>query len=280
MDIGIFAVLTDRTIDPARLATRVEALDFESLWLPDHIIMPAQTGSQTPGGGRPAESYRRMGDPLVLLAVAAGVTTRLKLGTGVLVLPLRHPLVTAKAIATLDRASGGRVKLGIGCGWVREEAEIFGIDFDTRWARARDHALAMRVCWSHEVAGYEGRFVQFPALYSEPAPVQEPGPPMIVASDGEAALERVADFGDGWMAHAARTPPEALATGRERLAGLLAERGRDPADCEITVFACPPDPETLRAYAEAGAQRAVLQVKEQPGEATEAQLEEWARALL
>ena len=140
---------------------------------------------------------------------------------------------------------------------------MFGVEFDSRWRRARDHALAMKTCWAPGPAGYRGEFVEFPEIWSEPSPVQSPHPPVIVASDGGQALELVADFGEGWMAHAARTSPEAVAAGRKEILQRLAANGRSGAGCEVTIFACPPDRERMQAYAQAGAQRIVLYLKEQ-----------------
>ena len=280
MKSGVFVTVTERTIDVVRLARKLEELGFESLWLPDHILMPGETHSATPGGGDPPEAYRRLPDPLVLLAAAAGATSTLRLGTAVLVLPVRHPLIAAKQVATLDLVSGGRASIGVGSGWVREEAEIFGTDFDRRWARAREHVLAMKACWAPGLAAYAGEFVRFPELWCEPKPVQQPHPPVIVASDGDQAIARVADFGDGWMAHAARSTPDAIEAGRRRLERLFAENGRDFSRFEVTLFGGKAERATTRTYADAGVDRIVYLAREEAPEATVKRLERWAAEVL
>lgn len=279
MKVGVFIPLTDRTLDVVRLAPLVESLGFESLWLPDHVLMPRETGSAGSSGSAPAGAYRRMGDPLVLLASAAAVTRQMLLGTAVLVAPARHPVVTAKQIATLDRISGGRLRVGVGAGSVPEEAEILGWEFSRRWRRAREHVLAMKACWAPGPSRFEGEHVRFPEIWCEPKPVQHPHPPVILASDSERSLPRVAEWGDGWMAHARRTSPEALAESRRRLEALFQDVGRTDTPVEVTVFAVEPQAATLARYAEAGADRAVLALPEEVPSSTEARLRQWVGLL-
>lgn len=284
MKIGIFVGLTANSMPVTRLAKKIEALGFESFWLPDHILMPVEMASRSPSGASAPDHYRRMVDPLVALAAAAGVTERLRLGTAVLVLPLRNPLVTAKAVATLDLVSQGRLSLGIGAGWVREEADILGGDFPNRWRQAREHIEAMKVCWSPGAASFSGEYIRFPEIHSEPAPLQRPHPPVLVAADGPKALGRVAEMGDGWIAHAARTPPEVIEAGRKNLERAWAERGGQsgsrPGAPEITIFGAKPERDILRDYAAAGAERAILMIGEESEAETVPRLEGWAAELL
>jgi probable F420-dependent oxidoreductase len=279
MKVGVFIPLTDRTLPVVRLAPAVEALGFESLWLPDHVLLPRRTRSLSPSGAAPGEAYRRMADPLVLLGAAAAVTRTLILGTAVLVAPVRHPIVTAKQVATLDLLCEGRLRLGVGAGWVREEAEILGVDYSRRWHRAREHVNVMRACWAPSASSFEGEYVRFTEIWCEPKPVQRPHPPVILAGDGERALPRVAEWGDGWMAHARRTPPESVAEGLRRLPALLAEAGRAESSVEVTVFGPEADTAALRRYAEAGAHRAILLLPEEKPAATQDRLRQWSELL-
>ena len=146
MDIGVNMSISSQSIDVAVLAQKAESLGFESIWLPEHPIMPVNTTSRYGGSpdGKIPESMSDMGDPYINLARASGVTEKIKLGTGISLIPERNPLVLAKEVATLDLYSGGRFVMGIGTGWLREETEIMGGDFDHRWSQAREAILAMK----------------------------------------------------------------------------------------------------------------------------------------
>ena len=158
MDIGIMITATAETGDIAGIAHEVENLGFDSFFIPEHPVIPI--GFKTPppyGGGQLPEHYGRWMDPFIGLSVAAAVTKRVKLGTGICLLPEREPIVTAKLIATLDVISGGRVVLGVGAGWLREETEVFGTNFGTRWKRLRETTEAMRVLWTAQGMQLRGR---------------------------------------------------------------------------------------------------------------------------
>src|SRR5579864_6180915 len=150
MDIGVMIAATAQTGDIAAIAREVENLGYESFFIPEHPVIPI--GFKTPlpygGGGQLPEHYGRWMDPFIALGVAAAVTKRVKLGTGICLLPEREPIITAKAIATLDVISHGRVVLGVGGGWLKEETEAVGTRFETRWKRLRETVEAMRVLWS------------------------------------------------------------------------------------------------------------------------------------
>ena len=199
MDIGIFAFLTDHTMDVVPLAQGVEELGFESLWVPEHPIMPVHTTSRYPGsadGVIPKSAYR-LTDPFVTLARASAVTSRIKLGTGIVLVPERNPLLLAKEIATLDMYSGGRFLFGIGAGWCREETEMMGGDFDHRWGQTREAILAMKELWTADAAEYHGRFYDFPPVYSFPKPVRQPHPPVHLRGNAPKVLERVVAWDEG-----------------------------------------------------------------------------------
>lgn len=260
MDIGLILVTTTKTGDLAALARRVEESGFDSLWIPEHPVIPC--GPLTPFPFAPAlpEHYGRWVDPFIALTVAATATTRLKLVTGICLLPERDPLVTAKVVASLDYYSGGRVILGVGAGWLKEETEIMGTPFRVRWQRLRETVEAMRTLWTQAEASYNGKLVQFPAVRSEPKPVQPGGPPILLGGHGAKALERVARSYDGWcpIVDDPRTFHEEVATLRR----LTREAGRNPETLQLSPFVDPQNghlsADVMKAYRDAGATRLVL----------------------
>ncbi len=264
MSVGIMTFPTEKTLDLLTLARRVEALGFDSLWLPEHPIIPVGFQTPFPGGGEMPDYYKHMPDPFVALAAAAGATTRLKLGTAIHLVPERNPLHAAKEVATLDFVSGGRFLLGIGAGWLREESEALGVDFRRRWAQTREHVLAMQALWTQDEASYHGQFVNFAPVWSYPKPVQKPHPPILIGGELERAAERVAEYGDGWLPrHIAVKPPE-LEAGRRRIETLFRERGRDPARLDITLFGCRVNRDEVREWRNAGATRILFVLRPEP----------------
>ena len=201
MHIGISTFPTDYSIDVVVLASRMEEMGFESLWVPEHPILPVKTSS--PWSGSPdgviPKVYADIVDPFVALARASAVTTKLKLGTGICLLPERNPLLLAKEVATLDMYSRGRFLFGIGAGWLKEETEIMGGDFDHRWSQTRESVLAMKELWMKEEAEYHGKYVDFPLVHLHPKPIQKPHPPIFLAGFSPNILKRVAQWGDGWI---------------------------------------------------------------------------------
>lgn len=161
MEIGIFSGVTDESAGPAELARAVEERGFESLFVAEHTHIPVRVETPYPGGGEIPRDYYRVHDPFVTLSFAAAVTTRLRLGTAVTLLVQRDPIVTAKQVASLDAASGGRLELGFGVGWLREEMRNHGTDPRTRVALQRERILAMKAIWTREQAEFHGRFVDF-----------------------------------------------------------------------------------------------------------------------
>src|SRR5581483_4210223 len=192
MKVGILFTVNEFTVDPARLAAKMEALGFESLWIPEHAIIPVNTTTplpeSPPGQGQIPEVYSHISDPFVAMAMAAAVTTRLKLATGVMLVPERNPLVAAKEIATLDHFSAGRVMLGIGAGWLREESEVLGVDFPHRWSQTREYIAAMRELWTKPEPSFHGKYVSFPPVRMYPKPAQAGGPPILIGSKDKNAL--------------------------------------------------------------------------------------------
>ena len=258
MQVGIAMLVTDYSIDVVSLAQKAEACGFESVWLPEHPIIPVHTTTPFPGAadGVIPPYYAHAMDPFVALAAAAAVTSKIKLGTGICLVPERHPLHTAKEIATLDQISGGRFIFGIGAGWLKEETEIFGANFPRRWSVTREAVLAMKELWTQDEAEFHGDFIDFPPVKSYPKPVQKPHPPILLGGAAKNVLQRVVAYGDGWMP--TRMSPERLQENRNRLNELATTAGRDPATLPIRVFGAPNDADAKKRYEDAGAQAMVI----------------------
>lgn len=280
MEVGIFMALSSQALDVADLARQAEAVGFESLWLPEHPIMPVHSNSRyhgTPDGSIP-EYMADMVDPYMALARAAAVTHTIKLGTSISLIPERNPLLTAKIIATLDLHSGGRFILGVGAGWLREETEIMGGDFDHRWSQTREAILAMKVLWTKAEAEFHGKYFDFPPVKCYPQPVQKPHPPIFLGGNARNVFRRVAGWADGWLP--AGPTVEQVKAGRAALDERAVAAGRDPASIQITAFAVPADRERLQDYAAAGANRAIVMLPDSKDPAALAELERIGKAVL
>lgn len=213
-----------------------EQAGFESVWGGEHVILPSRIESRYPytaDGKIPAEPDTPIPDPLIWLAFAAAVAPTLRLGTCILILPQRNPLVLAKELATLDRLSGGRVELGIGVGWLEEEFDALGVPWARRGARSDEYVAAMRTLWSGAEVSFHGEFVDFEAVTCSPRP-EAGGIPIIIGGDTDAAIRRVVRLADGYF------PGEG---DPERLGGLIrrvreaAERAdRDPDTIQINAM--------------------------------------------
>ena len=280
MNIGISTFPTDYSIDIALLAKRADEMGFESLWVPEHPIIPATTSSPWPGSpdGIIPKVYADIVDPFVALGRASAVTSTLKLGTGICLVPERNPLLLAKEVATLDMYSGGRFLFGIGAGWLKEETEIMGGDFPRRWTQTREAVLAMKSLWTEVESEYHGAYYDFPPVYSFPRSVQRPHPPVYLGGMARRVFERVVEWGDGWMPN--RVTPDDVRAGRDRLNALAADAGRDPASISVSVFGQPADRALTDALFAAGADRVMIRVETADEEATYAQLERIAEGVL
>lgn len=260
MDIGISTFLTDYSIDVAKVAKRAEELGFESLWLPEHPILPVN--AKTPWAGSAdgviPKVYADIVDPFIALGRASAVTTRLKLGTGICLVPERNPLLLAKEVATLDMYSGGRFLFGIGAGWLREESEILGVDFEHRWTQTKEAVLAMKELWTKVGSEFHGRYYDFPRVYSFPRPAQKPHPPVLLGGMAKNVFQRVVDYGDGWMPN--RVTPEQVKAGRAKIDELAEAAGRDPNSIQVMVFGQPPERELLKRFEDAGAARVTIRL--------------------
>lgn len=256
MSVGTSVPLPAYTIDPAFMARKAEELGFDSIWYAEHPVLPVKSVSQFPSGGPIPETYAHFADPYIALARASGVTSKIKLGTGITLVPERNPLLLAGEIASLDRFSDGRFLFGIGAGWNREETELMGGDFDHRWSQVRESILAMKELWTQDEAEFHGSFYDFPLVKCNPKPISQPHPPVILGGMAKNVLQRVVSWGDGWMPN--RITPEKLEEGRKILDTLAAERGRDPASLTITVYGQPADRTQIQSLLDAGADRVVV----------------------
>lgn len=280
MDIGLNMSIATDSIDVADIAARAEAAGFESIWLPEHPVMPVNPASRYPGtpDGSIPPAMSDLADPYIALARASAVTSAIKLGTGITLIPERNPLVLAGAISTLDRFSGGRFILGIGAGWLREETEIMGGDFDHRWTQTREAIAVMRALWTQDAAEYHGRYYDFPPVQCNPKPAQAGGPPVILGGNARNVFRRIARWGDGWMPTAAT--PEQIAAGRAAIDELAEAAGRDPAAISITVFGAPPDREIIARFAAAGANRVIIRLPDTTASAALDEIDRIAAAVL
>ena len=269
MKIGILALMSEKTLDPVSVARRCEELGFESIWVPEHAIIPVHTEVPYPAlDGKIPDVYTRFPDPFVLLGMISSATRTLKLGTGICLVPERHPLALAKEVATVDYFSGGRFLFGIGAGWQAEESKIMGVDFPRRWPITREYVRAMKELWTKAEASFDGRYLKFPPVICNPKPAQKPHPPVFIGAGGlnwkrERAIRDTVAIGDGWMP--VSLPAKDLASDLKVMKELCAEAGRDFARLEITMTFLqqpelqPSDPRrALAEYAEAGVHRLIL----------------------
>ena len=280
MDIGIETFPTDYSIDITTLASRAEELGFESLWVPEHPIMPVNPKTPWPrsADGKIPRYYADIADPFIALARASAVTSDLKLGTGICLVPERNPLLLAKEVATLDMYSGGRFLFGIGAGWLREETELMGGDFVHRWSQTREAVLAMKELWTKTQSEYHGRFYDFSPVYSFPRPVQRPHPPVYLGGTAPKVFQRIVAWGDGWLP--SRVTPEQVKLGSATLDELADAADRDRESLSISVFGQEADRELVGRFEDAGADRVIMSVPAANEKETLADLERIAAAVL
>lgn len=280
MDIGLSVPLPAYTIDPAFMAKRAEELGFDSIWYAEHPVVPVETTSPFPStGGSVPEVYSHFTDPYIALARASAVTTTLKLGTGITLVPERNPLVLAKQVAALDHHSGGRFLFGIGTGWLREETEIMGGDFPRRWSQTAEALEVLKALWTQDEAEHHGTYFDFPPVRCFPKPAQQPHPPVIIGGSAPNVLQRVVDHADGWLPN--RATPEEIATARAELDRLAAEAGRDPNSITISIYGQDPDRGLIESFSSAGADRVIVRPEHRDTEEDMAvQLETMAEAVL
>ncbi|MEQ8485134.1 MAG: LLM class F420-dependent oxidoreductase [Pseudomonadales bacterium] len=261
MHLGVTTAFSQNTpvehiVEVARL---LDESGLHSLWVPEHVMFFPDYASRYPYSedGRLAGDPKGLIDPFAALTFVAAHTRRIRLGTGICLVPQRQPIYTARLVADLDYLSGGRVDFGIGIGWLKEEFDALGMDFATRAARCAEYVAVMKALWTQEVAAFEGETVRIAPCHFHPKPVQKPHPPILVGGESEPALRRVAAFADGWYGF--DLTPDALAERLARLDALLAEHGRSRA--EVAVHVGPNrhrlTPESFAAYRDLGVEQVV-----------------------
>ncbi|MCV7105077.1 TIGR03619 family F420-dependent LLM class oxidoreductase [Mycolicibacterium chitae] len=242
MRFGVHVFLTEESMGAAEMATAVEDRGLDALWLPEHTHIPTSRRTPYPPGGELPDEYRRCVDPFIGLAVAAAVTSRIRLGAGVIQAALRDPIVTAKAVASLDLYSNGRVEVGVGVGWNEDEIADHGVNFTRRREVAREHVLAMQALWEHDEAEFHGEFVNFDSSWSWPKPQQTDGrgrrgvPVLLGGAAGPKLFSQIVEYGSGWMPLAGG----GLTAGVQRLRELATAAGRDPDELAVIPFGSTP----------------------------------------
>lgn len=251
--IGLFAVNSHALADPnaaARVAVLAERLGYDSLWAGEHVVVPSPRVDPSP-----MEPDEPILDPLVALAHLAGHTERVLLGTGLIVLPQRNPLVLAKQAASVDVLSGGRLILGIGVGYLEPEMTAIGVPMEARGSRSDEYLAAMRSLWHDDAPAYDGRYASFAGVDAYPRPVQRPLP-IVVGGHTEAAFRRAARHADGWYGFLVGL--RAMAQHREALDVAIARAERDrPLHVSVSPSR-PLDPDTVAAYADLGVDRLIV----------------------
>jgi len=289
MDVGLFSIGVGRTADPdiiAQIARRAEAVGFDSLWAPEHVVLfdDAAYASQYPYNdtGRIGITDADLLDPFTALAFAAAHTERIKLATGIFLVPQRHPLVVAKMVASLDRLSKGRFLFGVGIGWLKEEFRALGIPPERRAQRTCEYLDAMRAVWTQTSPSFEGEFCGFPAVRSLPKPVQQPYPPVVFGGNSAPALRRAVYHGDGWFGF--NLLPDEAALAMAQLHAHASEAGRSTEDLFIAVAPGEKMPQMtldgLKQYRDAGVKQVVLRLPTASPDRIDAALEAMAEHLI
>ena len=258
MKYGVTMFATDQSMAVPELAVEAEARGFHSLYIPEHTHIPVSRETPAATGGDELDAgYMRTMDPLIALAAAASVTSTILLGTAV-ALPAQHdPIAWAKAVATLDHLSGGRVVMGVGYGWNKEELRDHGVDFADRRDVVREHMLLAQALWGDEVGGFEGKHVSVSPSWAWPKPVQRPRVRTLLGSGaGPKAFATIAEWCDGWI-------PFGGAGLRDKLPVLrqaVADAGRDPEELHIVPMGVFPTPEKMAYYESLGVTECVLRI--------------------
>jgi probable F420-dependent oxidoreductase len=280
MKLGASIFFTDYSISPTELAVALEERGFDSLWVAEHSHMPIKRRFTHPlGDAALTKEYFDVMDPFVTLSMAAAVTKRLKLATGICLVIQRDTIQTAKSVASLDQISQGRFLFGIGCGWNAEEMEDHGTVYENRALKMREQIEAMKEIWTQDVAEYHGKIVDFPQMNAWPKPSQKPHPPIIVGGAFRLAARRALRYGDGIVPAA----PAAGSGGPEefmpRWRQMAEEAGRDPHTLSVYLGGAPEDVDALKRYRDLGV--AGVNVRLPPAKADEVLLvlDRWAKLI-
>ena len=257
IDIGLFSINTDHLADGealSKVAVAAEEAGFESLWTAEHVVLP---DPQTPPSPLPPDA--ELLDPAVALAYIAAITTQIKLGTGIIILPQRNPLVLAKELASVDVLSNGRVIFGVGVGYLEPEFAAIGVPMEDRGRRTTEYIEAMRSIWNDEDPIYAGDHVSFAGVKAFPRPIQRPGPPVVMGGHSRPAWRRTVTHSEGWYGF--MLDPQATSQNLEGLTKSAEkyERPDNLGPIEITVTPrMRPGPEMIDRYGELGVHRLVL----------------------
>ena len=266
MHFGIALFPTNQAIRIDELAREVEQRGFESLWVAEHSHIPVGRRTPYPGGSEIPDMYKQTWDPFVALTLAAAVTTRLRVGTGVCLVIQRDTIHTAKEVASLDQVSNGRFLFGIGGGWNQDEMEDHGTVVKTRWKLLREQVEAIKALWTEDEASYHGDLVHFDATWAWPKPVQKPHPPVLLGGNGPRTLQRVVRYADGWI------PNGRSYLGRiPELQELAQQAGRGPIP--ISAYPGGATPEVVEEHQRAGVERLIWYVPQGGRDAALARLD-------
>jgi probable F420-dependent oxidoreductase len=277
MRFGVTMFATDQSMNVVELAREAEARGFDSLYLPEHTHIPIERRTPPPtGDAELAEEYKRTLDPLIALAAAATATERIRLGTGIALPAQREPIVTAKAIATLDQLSGGRFVFGIGFGWNEDELENHGVAMKDRRDVVRERTLAMKSFWTADVGDFEGTFTHISPSWSWPKPAQRPHPPILIGgAAGPKMFSHIAEYADGWIPIGGA----GLSSSLPELRRVVEEAGRDPSTLQIVPFGSIPDQGKLDHFAEIGVTECVFRIPSAPRDTVLPVLDKWVAVL-
>jgi len=257
MKLGLYGINLGACVDPevaACVARAAEAAGFESVWTAEHVVLP---DPQTPDSPIPAQTP--LLDPAVALSHVAAHTRTILLGTGIIILPQRNPVVLAKELASVDVLSGGRLIFGIGAGYLRAEFEAIGASFADRGEQTNEYIEAILALWTQEKPSFEGRFVAFRGIDAQPRPVQKPHPPIVVGGMSPPALRRAARYGKGWYGFALDLETTARCVAGLREAQQSVERPAELGPLEISVTpAGPLDADAVSRFEDLGVDRLVL----------------------
>jgi probable F420-dependent oxidoreductase len=264
MRIGVFSGFASPVATPEYIETfarGAEERGFAEIWVAEHVVLFDEHASPYPydtSGRFPITGEAGLLDPFPTLGLLAAVTERIRIGTGICLVPQRNPVYTAKQVATTDWLSNGRFDFGVGVGWLAEEFAALGAPFDHRGSRTVEYLEVMKSLWCDEVSSYRGRFYSLPECRQYPKPVQSPHPPIYFGGESDAALERVARIGQGWYGFG--LAPDATAAHVKQLEQLLAPRNRSRAEVDVVIspYLLPTTRDDVARYHEAGVDQLVL----------------------
>lgn len=263
MRYGITMFPTDQAIDPIQLGRAAEDRGLDSIWFPEHTHIPVSRLTPAPAGEPLAEEYKRSLDPFVTMAAIAGVTERIRVGTGIALVAQRDPIVMAKEVASVDLVSRGRVDLGVGFGWNKEEMADHGVVYEVRREIVREKVLAMKALWTEDEAGFQGDHVNFAPSWSWPKPVQKPHPPILIGGGaGPKLFGAIADYADGWIPIGGAGLREAI----PQLHRAAEEAGRDPTELQVIPFGSMPEPGKIEYFAGLGVSEIVFRIPPEPAD--------------